>query len=74
MSKRRYEQWAGTGIPKEWKSFGFKDPSGIVWPIVDTETCGPIDGFPSPDQWYLVAFDSDVQAKILALLNEQLHG
>ncbi len=70
MKKRRYEEWAGTGIPKCWKDLGFDDPSGVVWPIVDNETCGPIDGTPEQEQWFAVAFTPAAQAMICKLLND----
>lgn len=59
MSDRRYEEWAGK-----------ETPIGTVWPIVDTETCGLINGSPTPEQWCAVAFDPDVQARICRLLNK----
>lgn len=69
--KIRYECWAGRGIPKEWEYFGFEDPSGVIWPIVDLETCGPIDGYPKPEQWYCVALDHNIQDRICRLLNKE---
>ena len=46
------------------------EDSRVIWPIVDSEICGPINGFPRPDQWCAVAFDPDLQARICRLLNE----
>jgi hypothetical protein len=71
MTRKRYEMWAGVGIPKCWKDLGFEDPSGVVWPIVDSERPDPIDGSPDSEQWYAVAFKPGDQARICRLLNEE---
>lgn len=73
--KKRFEMWCGTGWPKGWvKAFNLKIPEDecvVVWPIVDTETCGNIDGFPKPEQWYCIAFTSESQLEICNLLNKK---
>jgi len=69
--KERYQKWAGRGVPKSWEDLGFDNPSGVVWPIVDSATCGPIDGFPKPWQWSAVALSPDMQSTICRLLNEE---
>lgn len=68
----RYKCWAGTGWPKGLDDLGFKSKTGIVWPIVDNEKCGPIDGFPTPEQWCAIAFDFDMQRIICDNLNRQM--
>ena len=71
----RYEAWAGTGWPRGWAGeMGFVSDSGIVWPIVDIETCGEIDGKPKPEQWCCIAFDPKTQSLICKLLNEDNNG
>lgn len=68
----RYEAWAGTGWPRGWAGeIGFGSRSGVVWPIVDTETCGEIDGQPKPEQWCCIAFDANTQRLICDLLNNR---
>jgi len=72
MSKKekRYEawagrsSWAGLGIPGE-----LLNTTRTIWPIVNLETCGPIEGSPTVDQFYAVVFDPDEQERICNLLN-----
>ena len=59
---------AGEGIwRKKVKEMRFE----ILWPIVDNETCGAIDGFPRPDQMCAFAFSPTVQREICDALNLQ---
>lgn len=47
----RFSRWAGMGLPRGWaENMGISDPGDTVWPIVDNETCGPIDDWPKPEQ------------------------
>jgi hypothetical protein len=49
-----------------WAGRGWENTS---WPIVDTKTCGEIDGEPREDQIYCIAFSHESQAHICKLLN-----
>lgn len=62
---RRFESWAGTGWPKGW---GAGD-GDVVWPIVDTATCGPIDGYPRPEQMLCWCPSHEKQQALCAVLN-----
>lgn len=65
--RTRFEQWAGIDCPDD----SLMPFSGVtIWPIIDRETCGPIDGFPREDQFFAVAFTSASQAVIANALNK----
>lgn len=66
---KRYQSWAGTGWPRGFENMGIESVTGIVWPIVDNETCGEIDGYPTAEQWFCVAFDFKAQGVICDALN-----
>lgn len=69
--KKRYIAWCGTGWPRDWE-IEHTNKLGVVWPIVDEKTCGPINGFPKPEQWCCVVFgDPVLQEEICHLLNAQ---
>lgn len=70
---KRYIMWAGMGIP-EWLTAVLdgkkaKPEEPAIWPIIDDETCGEIQGEPSPDQFFCVAFTSATQRIICNALN-----
>ena len=72
-TEKRFQQWAGTGWPKGWaKAFNIPDlpETGTLWPIVDTHAGHVIDGYPTHEQWFCVAFTSQHQALLHRLLNE----
>lgn len=69
----RYQAWAGIGNPDVIKSFfdGTPRPNiDAIWPIVDSEHCGGINGYPDLSQFFCVAFSSVSQQKITDALNE----
>ena len=61
----RFEQFAGFLVPEGHAVFG----GMTVHPIIDRETCGPIDGYPKESQWFAVAFSATDQEEIAAALN-----
>ena len=61
----RFEQFAGFLVPEGHAVFG----GMAVHPIIDRETCGPIDGYPKESQWFAVAFCATDQERITAALN-----
>ena len=70
---KRYAMWVGICIP-EWliSVLDGKKPKSsepAVWPIVDNETCGEIEGEPRPDQFFCVTFNSEDQRKVCNALN-----
>lgn len=68
----RFEMWAGMGLPKGWaENMGLKgdDVGDVVWPIIDKEMCGPIDGFPRPDQMLCWCPSSEKQRQVFEMLN-----
>lgn len=66
----RYEMWCGSGLPKGWaEAMGIEYDGDTVWPIVDSETCGPIDGTPRPDQMLCWAPSSEKQVILFKILN-----
>lgn len=69
----RYEAWCGTGWPAAWSEFLGDPPEGtVVWPIVDREAEHIIDGYPTKDQWFCVAFTPEDQDKIAKALNTNI--
>lgn len=64
-----FEMWAGTGYPESWAKTTGVDSGVTVWPIINKETCGTINGYPRPDQWYCVALDHKDQERICNALN-----
>jgi len=70
---KRYHAWAGIGNMKMWESV-LNDlllpEVNAIWPIVDSETCGEIKGFPTPKQFFCVTFSSMDQQKVTDALNE----
>ena len=75
MKSNRFACWVGRGLPKGWaKSMGLKgdDIGGVVWPIVDSETSGPIDGFPRPEQMLCWCPSIEKQHQVVKAL--EAHG
>ena len=75
---KRYTMWAGMGIP-EWliSVLDGKKPKSAepaIWPIIDNETCGEIQGEPTPDQFFCIAFTSATQRTICNALNASQSG
>ena len=68
----RYQMWAGQGLPKAWAENMGVEPGDTVWPIVDSETCGAIDGFPKPDQMLCWCPSVEKQQTVFRLLNALL--
>lgn len=74
----RYVMWAAPSNPA-WLGWVFrknleKDKDNApfpeaVYPIVDNDTCGIIDGEPRPDQYFCICFDADSQRKVFNALN-----
>lgn len=64
--KRRFEMWAGRWIPE----FIVGGNDITLWPVVDAETCGKIDGSPRPEQVLCWAADAPTQALIASLLEK----
>lgn len=80
----RYQAWAGIGHEKYmdvmlsvlngkgdevWRKKVKEMRFETLWPIVDNETCGPIDGYPKPKQMMAFAFTPSAQAAICNALN-----
>jgi len=80
----RYQCWAGIGHEKYldvmtsilngegeeiWRKKVQEMRFETLWPIVDKETAGDIDGFPRPDQMLCFAFSPSDQEKICEALN-----
>lgn len=68
---RRFEMWVGQGLPKGWaENMGMagEDVGDVVWPIVDNQTCGPIDGYPRPEQMLCWCPSSEKQQEVLLAL------
>lgn len=69
----RYEMWAAPVNPEwcAWLVNQRQDRPRIeaVYPIVDNETCGPIDGTPRDDQHFCVCFTPKDQRKVWLMLN-----
>lgn len=73
MYQYRYSMWAGQGLPIGWaRQMGLpEDEIGdVVWPIVDDQTCGPINGSPRPEQMLCWCPSSEKQRIVFALLND----
>lgn len=70
--RARFNCWAGQGLPRGWaENMGgrFADFDGdVVWPIVDSETSGPIDGFPTPDQMLCWCPSPEKQSQVVKAL------
>lgn len=70
--RARFNCWAGQGLPRGWaENMGgrFADFDGdVVWPIVDSETSGPIDGFPRPDQMLCWCPSPEKQSQVVEAL------
>ena len=67
----RYEAWAGMGLPKAWAENMGREAGDSVWPIVDSETCGPINGWPTPEQMLCWCPSSEKQSQVLKELNKK---
>jgi hypothetical protein len=65
MSIKRFECWAGVGWPKGWG----EGNGDVVWPIVDNLTCGPINGYPNPEQMLCWCPSYEKQQEVCAALN-----
>lgn len=73
---RRFQTWAGTastGVLEKLLGIPETEEPTTVWPIVDHETCGPINGFPRTDQWCAVTFSSEMQNTVARAL-EKYYG
>ena len=72
VRRPRFTMWAGQGLPKGWaENMGgrYADFDGdIVWPIVDNDSCGVIDGFPKPEQMLCWCPTPDKACEVLRLL------
>jgi hypothetical protein len=74
--KNRYQAWAGV-VTSEWIEAACKQlsenidfpPLDAIWPIVDSKSCGEIDGKPTPQQWFCIAFTPEDQRTICEALN-----
>lgn len=73
----RYVMWAAPANPS-WLDWALKSAKtrekkapfpDSIWPIVDNDTCGVIDGSPRPDQYFCICFDSESQKKVFDALN-----
>lgn len=67
----RFQTWAGTtskGVLERALGLPITEEPLTVWPIVDRETCGPINGFPRMDQWCAVTFSSEMQNTVARAL------
>jgi len=67
----RFSCWAGQGLPKGWaENMGLTGDNvgDSVWPIVDNETCGAIDGSPRPDQMLCWCPSSEKQSQVVEML------
>lgn len=72
-SNHRFQTWAGTtsmGVLERLLGIPETEEPLTVWPIVDHETCGPINGFPRLDQWCAVAFSSEMQNTVARALEK----
>lgn len=69
----RFECWMRRGLPRGLaKNMGgrFANFGGdFVWPIVDRETCGAIDGYPNPDQMLCWCPSAEKQRLVCDVLN-----
>ncbi len=74
VRRPRFSCWAGQGLPRGWaQNMGgrFADFDGdVVWPIVDNETCGPIDGYPKPDQMLCWCPSAEKQSQVVTMLRK----
>lgn len=68
LKQQRFEAWCGQGLPKAWAENMGVDVADIVWPIVDTEISGPINGYPAPEQMLCWCPSPQKQALVLELL------
>lgn len=84
MSEQRYQCWAGVshenyldvmasildGSRQDWikkvKEMRFE----TIWPVIDNETCGQIEGFPKPNQMMCFCFDPKDQARVAKAMNQ----
>jgi hypothetical protein len=80
----RYHSWAGLSHFKylevmsqvlDGKTVDIDLPYESYWPIVDSETCGEIKGYPTPAQTFAIAFTPAAQSLIVRALNhvDQIH-
>ncbi len=79
QSVQRYDMWAAPSNPyyikwfldsiKKGKQIKDKPLVEAIYPIVDTKTCGPINGFPRADQFFCVCFNEKDQRRLWHILN-----
>ena len=72
----RFATWAGVMSPavlQELLGYPTTEQPMTIWPIVDRETCGSIDGYPRHDQWCAVAFTSKMQDIVAHALEQYYH-
>ena len=67
MHNERFQQWAGISIQLPIRGAEGKQ----VWPIIDSETCGDIDGFPRYNQFFCFATNPEDQKRLCEVLNER---
>lgn len=66
--KQRFEAWCGQGLPRAWAENMGIEAADTVWPIVDTESSGAINGFPTPEQMLCWCPSAEKQGTVLSLL------
>ena len=73
VRRPRFSCWAGTGLPKAWaENMGFRGEqvADSVWPIVDNQTCGPIDGYPKTEQMLCWCPSVEKQSQVVSMLRK----
>lgn len=68
LKQQRFETWCGQGLPKAWAENMGIDAGDTVWPIVDTQTSGPINGRPNPEQMLCWCPSLEKQTLVASLL------
>ncbi len=64
----RFSCWCGRGLPKAWADNIGIASGDVVWPIVDRQTCGPIRGYPTPEQMLCWCPSQEKQSAVVDLL------
>jgi hypothetical protein len=73
VRRPRFSCWCGQGLPKGWaENMGYigDDVGDVVYPIVDNETCGMIDGYPKPEQMLCWCPSSEKQSQVVTMLRK----